>query len=216
MVPEKTECPVCGISVKPENLEKHVKKVHPGKEVELPKVKKKAKRAKGIPVGRAWPKWVALIVVLIVIVVVAAVFLLPGEESPPGNYAPDFNVVDVDGNPYSLSSRIGPHPILIEFFLTGGTPCRDMALVLNDLSDYYGNSLEIVSLSRDSVVDIRQFRDAFQNDWTFAQIGNDVYESYGSPGHPHFVVVDKKGIMRSEMTGVQSLQELKNAIEPWI
>lgn len=216
MAKEKMECPVCGISVKIENLENHVRKVHPGKEVELPKIKKKkAKRAKVYLVGRAWPKWAALGVVLLVIIVIIAILALPGEEPEHANYAPDFYVVDVDGNPYNLNSRIGPRPILIEIFCTAGSPCKAMAPVLNNLSAHYGDRLEMISLSMSTEFEISEFRDTYSNDWTFAHVSSEIYEKYGSPGFPHFVVVDKKGIIRHETTGVVTLQELKNAIDPW-
>lgn len=211
---EKTECPVCGISVKAENLQDHVGKVHPGQKVDLPEVKKKkAKKSRGASVERKWPKWAALLVVIVVLLIVFVVYVLPGEEEP-GTPAPDFNVVDVDDNVFHLNAHIGSRPILIEFINPLGSRCKTMAGILNDLTLHYGVSLEIVALSKQSESDLVQFRDTYGNDWTFASVGPEIFADYGVSGLPHFVLVDKKGIICYEADGLVTLDELIAEINP--
>ena len=210
---EKAECPVCGISVKAENLQNHVGKVHPGQKVDLPEVKKKVKKRKGAYVERKWPKWAALVIVIVVLLVAVVVLLPPGEEEP-GTPAPDFSVVDVDDNVFHLNAHIGSRPILIQFMNPLGSRCKTMAVVLNDLTLHYGVSLEIVSLSKQTESELIQFRDTYGNDWTFASVGPEIFGDYGVSGLPHFVLVDKKGIICYEADGLVTLDELIAEINP--
>lgn len=215
MAKEKMECPVCGISVKAENIEAHLKNVHPTKDVEIPELaKKKRKRVKKAAVHRTWPKWAGVLVVLIV-VIATVLLLLPAPEEEPPNYAEPFFVIDVDGNEYDLNAGIGSQPILIEFFNPLGGLCKQMAPILNDLKLHFGNQLDIVSLSTASEADIIQFCEAYGSGWTFAHVSSGLLDDYGVTGLPHFVVVDKSGIIRFEDSGLITLDELKSAIEPW-
>lgn len=219
MAKEKIDCPVCGISVKIENIENHLKKVHPSKKVEVPEIGKKAKKKKKVaPIGRGRAKRAALgtVLAIAIIIVIAAVMIQspPSEETP--NYAPDFYATNIDGGTYyNLYDHIGPNPILLQFFCTAGAPCVEMAPTMVGLSQHYGDDLEIVSLSLSTVSEIQDFRSTYGGNWVFGHITSQVFDKYGSPGFPHFVVVDKQGIIRYEHTGVLSLDDLKNAIEPW-
>jgi peroxiredoxin len=213
MVKEKTECPVCGISVKAENLQNHVGKVHPGQDVDLPEVKKKKAKRADAYLERKWPKWAAIVVVIVVLLIVVVV-LLPPEEEEPGTPAPDFTVVDVDDNVFQLNAHIGPSPILIEFINPLGSRCKTMAGVLNNLTLHYGVSLEILALSKQTESQLIQFRDTYGNDWTFASVGSEIFTDYGVSGLPHFVLVDKKGFIRYEASGIVTLDELISEIDP--
>lgn len=211
---EKTECPVCGISVNVENLQNHVGRVHPGQKVDLPEVKKKkAKKRRAASLDRKWPKWAALAVVIVVLLIAVVVLLPPGEEES-GTLAPDFSVVDVDDNVFHLNAHIGSRPILIEFINPLGSRCKTMAGILNDLTLHYGVSLEIVALSRQTESDLVEFRDTYGNDWTFASVGSEIFGDYGVSGLPHFALVDKKGIIRYEADGLIALDELIAEINP--
>jgi hypothetical protein len=218
MAKKTIECPVCGISVKVENVENHLRKVHPAKkvdvqELDLPKVKK-PKRAGAYPGGRAWQKWAALVVVLVV-VAVAIFLMLPPEGEDEPNYAPNFEVNDVDGQHYSLNLHIGPRPILIEFFDSNEQDSKDMASVMTNLSAHYGSQLEIVSLSWRIDLEIKAFRNYYGADWTFAPDSQNVIDDYGVTEYPSYVFVDRSGIIRWEFTGKMILEDMTGFIDPW-
>ncbi len=218
MAKKTIECPVCGISVKVENVENHLKKVHPGKKVDtgelnLPKVKK-PKRSRAVPGVRTWQILVALIAV--VIVVVAAVMLtLPPEEEEEPDYAPNIEVNDVYGVHYSLNSEIGYQPILIQFFDPNGETCKDQASVLTNLSAHFGPDLKMISLSYRVDSEVKYFREYYGADWIFAHAPDSVLSDYGVSGHPHFVLLDNKSIIRFEYTGPLQLEDLIDIIGPW-
>ncbi len=218
MAKKTIECPVCGISVKVENVENHLKKVHPGKkvdtrELDLPKVKK-PKKARGVPGVKAWQILVVLIVVVIA-VVAAVVLTLPPEEEEEPNYAPNIEVNDVYGVHYSLNSEIGYQPILIQFFDPNGDICKEQASVLTNLSAHFGSDLKMISLSYRVDSEVKYFREHYGADWVFAHAPDTVLNDYGVSEHPHFVLLDKKGIIRWEYTGPRLLQDLIDVIQPW-
>ncbi len=219
MAKKSVECPVCGISVKVENIETHLRRVHPGREVDvdeldLPKVKK-TRKAPRVPGTRTWSKWVALLIVIIVVAVVA-VMLQPGEEGPEPNYAPDFQVIDVDGNTFSLNLNIGTAPILIQFFNPNGDDCKEMAPIMTNLSAHFGTSLKMVSLSERTEMEIRYFRNYYGADWVFAPTNPILYSQYGVGQLPHFVLVDKNGIIRWQESGILTLEHLIDVADDWM
>jgi hypothetical protein len=218
MAKKTIECPVCGISVKVENVKAHLRKVHPGKKVDtedldLPKVKK-PKRAKGPPGVKVWQILTALIVVIIVIAV-AVVLTLPPEEEEEPNYAPNIEVNDVYGVHYSLNSQIGYQPILIQFFDPAGQTCKDQASVLTNLSAHFGYNLKMLSLSYRVDSEVKYFREYYGADWIFAHAPENVISDYGVTGHPHYILLDTKGIIRWEHTGPRLLQDFIDVIGPW-
>lgn len=218
MAKKTVECPVCGISVKVENVENHLRKVHPGKEVDieeldLPRVKK-PKRVSTYPGSRAWQKWAALVVVLVVVAVVIFLMLPPEEEEP--NYAPNFEVNDIDGKLFSLNLNIGPRPILIEFFDSNEQDSRDMASVMTNLSANYGDRLKIVSLSWRSDLELIAFKSYYGADWTFARASQNVMDDYGVAQYPSYVLLDTSGIIRWEFTGKMFLEDMVSFIDPWV
>ena len=220
MAKKTVECPVCGISVKVENVENHLRKVHPGKEVDveeldLPKVKK-PKRAGTYPGSRAWQKWAALIVVLVVVAVVVFLILPPEDEEEELNYAPNFEVNDVDEQHFSLNLNIGPRPILIEFFDSNEVDSRDMASVMTNLSAQYGSQLKIISLSWRIDLELIAYRNYYGADWIFAHASQDIMDDYGVAEYPSYFLLDTSGIIRWEFTGKMFLEDMVDFIDPWV
>ncbi|MFQ6060514.1 MAG: hypothetical protein ACE5KV_04335 [Thermoplasmata archaeon] len=109
MTKDKLGCPNCGISAKMENLENHVRKVHPYRRVELPEVVIEPKRAKGRLISRRGT--ITAVVAAIAIVAVIVVLLSFRREEPERpNYAPTF-YGKMYGQICDLNERIGPRPI---------------------------------------------------------------------------------------------------------
>ncbi len=220
MAKKTIECPVCGISVKVENVEAHLRRVHPGKEVDIdeldiPKVKK-PKKARTAPGVGTWKKWVAAIAICVVVVLVAVVLMLPPPEEEEPNYAPNFVVNDVYGQRFSLNEEIGDQPILIQFFDPEGEACKDEIPHLTNLSAHFGSDLKMISLSYRIDDEVRYFREYYGADWIFAHASQDIRDDYGVSGHPYFVLVDKKGVIKFEFEGRISLEDLIDIIDPYI
>jgi len=219
MAKKTIECPVCGISVKVENVDNHLRKVHPGKkvdtrELDLPRMRK-PKRTRAVPGTRTWQKFVALIVALIVVAVVVVLALPPEDEEGEPNHAPNFEVNDIDGSHFSLNLNIGPKPILIEFFNPNEDDSKEMASNMTNVSAAIGSKVTMISLSERVDSELRYFRDYHGADWTYAHAGPKVFQDYGISQLPTYVLVDKKGLIQWKHIGLILTEALIDLIEPW-
>lgn len=208
------ECPVCGIRVKLENIEGHIKKVHPSAKVDavlseddktsIKIAKKKVQKTAQPFEDRERKRWIGAGLVIAVIVVALVFYLSTLPVGGPGcdlegEDAILFTRGDVDGVPYDLNAHIGSKPILIEFFYTQCSACLSMAPVMDDLYAYYewGAEVEFVAISsdsRDSTSDVRNYRDAHGSNWTFIWDSSTAIASdYCVPGTPTFVLIDTDG-----------------------
>lgn len=234
------ECPVCGIRVKLENLEAHLKKVHPRVKVDATltkedktaiKIVKKKKQKQMQPFEeRERRRWILAGILVVVIVAVIIVLLsilppIPGECNPQnlrGEPPPEIDIGDVGGNQYVLYDRIGDKPILIEFFYTECDWCKKVAPNLSALYLNYGNGdqVEFVSISadeRDSIQTVRAFKEHHQSDWAFIWDSSfTLDDDYCAYKTPLFFLIGKDGNIVQVIEGYRSAEELKSIIDPYL
>ena len=126
------KCPVCGVSVKAENLERHLRNQHPREQVDLSEVlsekdreavaETKAPTRAGLTRGG---KRMLLVVGLVVAALIALVIVLP--LLTPLNT--DFTLPSTDGTTVSLPSWRGS-PVLVEFMDLDCPYCQEEAPLL--------------------------------------------------------------------------------------
>lgn len=120
-----------------------------------------------------------------------------------GQPAPDFTLPNLDGEFVSLSDFAGK-PVLVNFWNTGCSPCREEIPYLQQVYDE-NRDTELVMLtinigeSTDTVKDFFQDRNLslpvlFDTDVTVARI-------YNLPGIPTTFFIDKDGILRVKVIG---------------
>src|SRR6266567_8613620 len=118
-----TKCPVCGVSVKLENLERHVRTQHPRAEIDLtqtlsPQQRRELdaqKRAGRPQLTRTGKRLIAIVAVVIASILVLIVLNTFGNVGiAPGQLAPDFTLPTSDAGSITLSSLRG-RPVLLEF-----------------------------------------------------------------------------------------------------
>jgi thiol-disulfide isomerase/thioredoxin len=234
------ECPVCGIRVKLENLEAHLKKVHPRVEVDATltkedktaiKVVKKKKQKRMQPFEererRRWIMAGALIVVIVVVIIALMSILPPGPgncnpEDLRGESPPEIDIGDIGGNQYVLYDNIGEKPVLIEFFSTTCSHCKDMAENLTPVYTYYGNGdrLEIVSISPypdDSIQTVRAFKEYHNSDWTYIWDSSfSLDDDYCVDVTPYSFLVGKDGKIVEVLRGAHTTDQLIEIIDPYV
>ena len=226
------DCPVCGIGVKLENLEIHLKKVHPRVNVnaylseddktEISVAKKKERKTASPFDDRERRRWAIAGIIAVVIVMALVVVMAmapPGDDggSVVGEPAPLFIHNDVDNIPYNLNSHIGPRLILLEFFSTECSWCIEMQPNLEELHEYYGygNQVEIVSISADSddsFADVRGYRDIHGSNWTFISAPESLAGEYGVTATPTMFLIGYDGIVLEEIVGYKAVGAMKNII----
>jgi peroxiredoxin len=217
-MPKMKNCPVCDQPIKLENLEGHVKKVHPRAKVELEYTEKeethlKEHEQRQKELTRPSGLWKAGAILVVIIVVAAAVtFLYPTQSNggtgtmPTGQLAPDFSAVDTDGNSISLSDYLGK-PVLLNFFDTDCDYCKaHTANVLVKISKDYKDRIMMISIDvgfigpGDTVADINKYKMEYNSTWTYIldEIPADSSKGplanlYGVSGTPTDFIVDSNG-----------------------
>jgi peroxiredoxin/predicted nucleic acid-binding Zn ribbon protein len=218
-VPMK-KCPVCGVSVKVENLEKHVKRQHPKEKVELSSVvaekelrdAKEEKRPTRRRVNRKAVGLVSLVAAIIIVVVLVIAFSKTGEVQPTvgnnvGQIAPDFMLQTTDADYVSLSSYRG-EPVLLAFVDIDGAPCQAECDILASVHIDYASSVHFFSIDvdmiqpSDSPQKVNDFKTAKNTPWPYAlDPDRTVVNSYGISTRPCVFIVDDGGIIRSRFVG---------------
>lgn len=118
--------------------------------------------------------------------------------------APDFETVDIEGNPFQLTN-VSSQIILLDFFATWCGPCKQAIQDFNELyADYSRNELEIVSISPEDNITLQNF--AYNPEvnmaWIIISDSDDkISNSYLVHYIPHLYLVDNDSYIRYDQTG---------------
>ena len=131
-----------------------------------------------------------------------------------GAAAPVVTVQSLDGKPVDLGKYIGKTPMLIEFWATWCSNCRELMPTLLDVEKKYGKQVKFVALAvaiNQSPEKVRRFLAAhpLPHD-TFYDVDGKAAGAFDAPATSYVVVLDKNG--RVVYTGVGGKQDLEAAI----
>jgi len=211
------KCPVCGVPVKLENLERHVKTQHPREKIDLRSLlteeettqakAMKTVRKSNFSVKRMWP--LAVLAIIIVVVLIVA-FQKPAANATGigiGQTAPEVNMTTTDDNPIRLSDLRGK-PTVLEFMDVDCEHCVIEAGVLsqvyNDRSlvaNFFSIDVNFVGTS-DDAAKINSFRSVHNTWWPYAlDADGSVTKTYGVDATPKAFILDQNGVMRNVFEG---------------
>ena len=145
------------------------------------------------------------------------VFALGADPVIGKEKAPNFTLVDINGEQFSLSDYLGK-VVLLDFFATWCGPCILEFEHLEGLYDEYSpDQLVILSISVDPYSDTVQILQNFaqQNEmiWTVARDTDNVAYKYGVSPIPHLVIVDAEGYKRHSHIGLTAESTLASEID---
>lgn len=221
------KCPVCGVSVKVENLERHVHDQHPRAHVEPEQILTDAERQnvrRPGPVTRPTMtrrgKMIAGAVAVILVLVIVAIVFRPNVGLGVGQVAPDFTATTSDGGTIRLSSMRGL-PVFLEFMDIDCPHCINEAGVLSGLYATYSGRVTFISVDvdfsslppPDDASRINAFRIQHNNTWTFALPNSLTTETYGVTGTPTMYVLDRNGVISAAFLGETSASVLAGAFD---
>lgn len=162
---------------------------------------------------------------ILFIVVVLMLSILTIKVTAQDYIAPDFTLIDIDENEFSLSDYRGKI-VLLDFFATWCTPCKMEMYELKYLHKFFGESLEIISISvdpdYDTVEHLRRFREENPGKdltWTVARDIAGLSQEYDVRAIPTLVIIDQNGYIRYRHVGstqrdtlIEEIEELSAAL----
>jgi thioredoxin-dependent peroxiredoxin len=115
----------------------------------------------------------------------------------PGEKAPDFTLLDQDGNEVSLSGQAG-HKVLVYFYPKADTPgCTTQACGLRDILGDIGDT-RVLGISPDKPAKQKKFDDKYSLGFPLlADEDHSVAEAYGAWGEKSMYGRTYMGIIRS-------------------
>ncbi len=120
-------------------------------------------------------------------------------EIKVGDIPPDFTLVDLDGNTFTLSEMAGEMPVVLDFWATWCGPCIMEIPLLNEFAQEYEGEVILVGITsegEDSEETIRNFM--VEQELVYPIIhdpSRETMTSYGVRGIPHLVIIDTSGVV---------------------
>ena len=131
-----------------------------------------------------------------------------------GNAAPDFTVTDINGRKLSLSDYKGK-VVLLDFWATWCTPCRDEIPHFVEMQEKYGpQGFQVIGISMDDdAKPVREFYDKFKINYPVA-LGNDkLAQSFGGVlGLPVNFLIDRDGRIVAKYLGATDTSVFDKAV----
>ena len=143
---------------------------------------------------------------------------LPAQGPPLSRSAPRREVVDIEGEKHVLGERSPRHQVLI-FTLPNCPWCKEMAPHVAPFMASLGPEYDLLLVLSDQTPagDARSYAQRLGGGAPLAlAIAPDLFESYGIPGTPYGLLVDKEGIVRTKgttntLTDLQTLVRIQPA-----
>jgi cytochrome c biogenesis protein CcmG/thiol:disulfide interchange protein DsbE len=131
-----------------------------------------------------------------------------------GTAAPDFSLVDLDGNAVRLSELRGS-PVLVNFWASWCAPCVEEFPLLRDAAaEHARDGLVVVGIVyQDRSEAARDFMVRLDATWPAAMDpGGMVAEEYGIYGPPETFFIDGTGVIRARQIGLLAATDLDNKL----
>jgi len=223
------KCPVCGVSVKTENLQRHVRNQHPKEQVDLSetlteedrqaiKEQKSAGRSGLTQGGRRLLVIVGLVIAAVIVAAIGVQYLARPTVNP-GSAAPNFTLPSTDGVTITLSAWRGS-PVLIEFMDVDCPYCQQEAPTLSVLyQNYSARGVQFVSIdinfdgAADTPTRIYDFKTTYNTPWAYCLDSlSGVAAKYGVSSTPTSFVINKDGTVNVKLVGLQPIGNFVSAL----
>ena len=219
-----SRCPVCGSPVKPENLTRHLRKVHPGESAEshISKAQGRKAKARGGVRRREGAVFAGIAIVIVVIIVIAIVY--GGQpDSMVGEEPPGFSIVDVVTRiPYTVPNNFHGELIFMEFFQPSCGACIAFIPIMAELHQTFltepVNFISIdVGQSETEATLLNFLGQHTDAQWTHALDTSNMASAYNVAGTPKLFILDlieepEFGIVKYDHTGTDTYSNIASIL----
>jgi thiol-disulfide isomerase/thioredoxin len=133
---------------------------------------------------------------------------------PVGSQAPAVVIPDLDGAPFDLGTILGRKPVLIEFWATWCSLCRELLPQLEQIRRTWGDRIDLVGINvtvNESKARVRRYLDQHHPPFKVLYDEKGVgARAFDVPGTSFIVVVEKGG--KVVYTGTGDKQDLVGAV----
>ena len=137
-----------------------------------------------------------------------------GTTEPPVNIAPDFTMLDQEGNEVTLASFFGK-PIILNFWASWCGPCKMEMPELQEFYDEYGEDIHFLLVSVDDSVDTAKAfieKEGYTFPVFFDTTSMGAY-SYGASSIPLTFFIDAEGNLTAYYMGAMSKDILQQGVD---
>ncbi len=131
-----------------------------------------------------------------------------------GQYYVDFIKPDLDGNDVSLSKLLEKGPVMISFWATWCSPCKEEMKKMQPIYEKYKNQgftyLAVNQDNQKSISKVKSFINA--NNYSFPvvlDLDKHVFEDYNGIGLPYSLIIDKNKNIIAKHLGYITGDEIK-------
>ncbi|MDQ2178040.1 TlpA disulfide reductase family protein [Marinifilum sp. D714] len=121
-----------------------------------------------------------------------------------GKKFPNFKLHDLEGNTCSSDSLLNA-PLVLNFWFNGCRPCKKEMPVLNQIKKEYEGKVRFVSITFNSADQVKKVLQDYPFDFYHLVEGRALIDQIGITAYPKTIVIDRNGIVRQVMGGVESV-----------
>jgi thioredoxin-related protein len=137
------------------------------------------------------------------------------EEVEVGNEAPDFTLIDTDGNEFNLSDYEGKKVIVLEFMSMKCGTCKNFEkdTIKNYHNESMPESVEVISVTQTKNADNNELAERSEEmGWRFMKGSSEMTDAFGAESSPTIVIIDKDGMVTFSESGIMSQSELEEEV----
>lgn len=133
-----------------------------------------------------------------------------------GDRTPDFTLMDIDGNKFSLSDYSG-YVVIVNFMATWCFWCKyEMSDLVSFHENYAPQGVVMISIgmtTSETEEQLRRFQDDYSAGWTFARDTANVGVTYQVRGIPTKYIINQDGIIAWKHVGAASYSYLASEVD---
>ena len=147
----------------------------------------------------------------------SSILLLYGcVPTPTFEKAPDFTLLDTEGNSFTLSEKEG-QPVVLCFFTTGCHYCQMEVPYLNSVYEEYKDTSELLVVGiaiGESQNEVQNFIDTYSVEYpVLLDSQGEVADLYGVRSVPHLFFIDREGYIEEDHTELMDQSALENCVQ---